>query len=53
MYKDYKVKIKMLQEQWLQLKMKFLLGYNMKTGREVDGEINNKYLVGAGPILAV
>ena len=24
------VKIKMLQEQYLQLKMKFLLGYNMK-----------------------
>ena len=24
------VKIKMVQEQWLQLKIKFLLGYNMK-----------------------
>ena len=30
-YKEYEVKIKMVQEQWLQLKMKFLLGYNMKT----------------------
>ena len=29
-YKKYEVKIKMLQEQWLQLKMKFLLRYNMK-----------------------
>ena len=28
-YKEYEVKIKMVQEQWLQLKMKFLLGYNM------------------------
>ena len=29
-YKEYKVKIKMVQEQWLQLKMKFLLDFNMK-----------------------
>ena len=29
-YKEYEVKIKIVQEQWLQLKMKFLLGYNMK-----------------------
>ena len=29
MYKDYDVKIKMVQEQWLQLKMTFLLGYNL------------------------
>ena len=29
-WKEYKVKIKMVQEKWLQLKMKFLLGYNMK-----------------------
>ena len=28
--KEYERKIKMVQEQWLQLKMKFLLGYNMK-----------------------
>ena len=27
--KQYEDKIKMVQEQWLQLKMKFLLGYNM------------------------
>ena len=32
MYKDYKFKIKMLQKQWLQLKMKFLWGSNMKIG---------------------
>ena len=30
-YKEYEVKIKMAQEQLLQLKMKFLLGFNMKT----------------------
>ena len=28
--KEYEVKIKMVQEQWLQIKMKFLLGYTMK-----------------------
>ena len=28
-YKLYEVKIKMVQKQWLQLKI-FLLGYNMK-----------------------
>ena len=28
MFKNYKAK-KMVQEQWLQLKMKFLSGYNM------------------------
>ena len=30
MHKEYEIKIKMVQEQWLQLKMKYLLGYNMK-----------------------
>ena len=30
MYKDYKFKKKMVQEQWLQLKMKSLWGFNMK-----------------------
>ena len=29
-YKQYEVKTKMVQEQLLQVKMKFLLGYNMK-----------------------
>ena len=29
-YKENEVKIKIVQEQWLQLKIKFLLGYNMK-----------------------
>ena len=28
--KEYEIKTKMVQEQWLQLKIKFLLGYNMK-----------------------
>ena len=28
-YKEYEIKIKMVYEQWLQLKM-FLLGYSMK-----------------------
>ena len=28
-YKEYEVKIKMVQEQWLQLKLEFLLGYNV------------------------
>ena len=29
-YKEYEVKIKMVQKQWLQPKMNLLLGYNMK-----------------------
>ena len=29
-YKEYEIKTKMVQEHWLQLKMKFLLGYNME-----------------------
>ena len=29
-YKEYEGKIKMVQDQWLQLKMMFLSGYNMK-----------------------
>ena len=29
MSKEYEIKTKMVQEQWLQLKM-FLLGYNLK-----------------------
>ena len=28
--KEYKIQTKMEQEQWLQLKMLFLLGYNLK-----------------------
>ena len=28
--KEYEIKTKMEQQQWLQLKMLFLLGYNMK-----------------------
>ena len=30
MYKEYEIKIKMTQVQWLEPKMKFLLGYNVK-----------------------
>ena len=29
-YKEYKVKIKMVQEQWVQLKVKFVLGHNIE-----------------------
>ena len=29
-YKEYEIKIKLLQVQWQQLKIKFLVGYNMK-----------------------
>ena len=36
-YKEYKVKVKMVQEQWLQLKMKFLLVYYMKMFIEWEG----------------
>ena len=28
--KEYEIKKKLVQEQWLQLKMMFLLGYNLK-----------------------
>ena len=28
--KEYEIKTKMEEEQWLQLKMLFLLGYNLK-----------------------
>ena len=28
--KEYEIKIKMEQKQWLQLQMLFLLGYNLK-----------------------
>ena len=29
-YKEYEIKIKIVQEQWLQLNMKFFLDYKMK-----------------------
>ena len=29
-HKEYKIKRKMVQKHWLQLKMKFLLGYDMR-----------------------
>ena len=29
-YKEYEIKTEILQEEWLQPKMKFLLGYNTK-----------------------
>ena len=46
-YKEYKVKIKKVQEHWIQLRMKFLLGYKMKIlcGDELSVE-KAKYLVG-------
>ena len=30
MSKEYKIKTKMIEDQWLHLKMTFLLGYNLK-----------------------
>ena len=30
MSEEYEIKAKIVQEQWLQLKMMFLLGYNLK-----------------------
>ena len=30
MSKEYKIKTKMIEAQWLHLKMTFLLGYNLK-----------------------
>ena len=29
-YKEYEMKTNIVQEQWLQLKMKFLLGYDIE-----------------------
>ena len=29
-YEEYEIKTKIVQEQWLQLKIKFLFNYNMK-----------------------
>ena len=50
--KEYKIKTKMEQE-WLQLKMTFLLGYNLKISIEWGGETDfwwgeDKNLVGEG-----
>ena len=42
-YKEYEIKTKMVQEQLLQLRMKFLFVYNMKTVIYLRG---NKNLVG-------
>ena len=36
-YKEYAVTMKMVQEQWLQLKMKFLLVYYMKNFIKWEG----------------
>ena len=38
-YKEYEVKIKVVQEQWLQLKMKFFLGCNMRWDKNVVGTV--------------
>ena len=37
-YKEYEVKIKVVQEQWLQLKMKVILGCNMRWDKNVVGK---------------
>ena len=47
MYKDYKLKIKMVEEQWLKLKMKSLWGSNMKmVGNEPLIKGNNNLVKG-------
>ena len=38
MYKEHEIETKMRQEQWLKLKMKFLLGYNTKIVASEGGE---------------
>ena len=38
-YKEYKVKIKMALEQWLQLKNMFLLGYSMKNSGGMEERV--------------
>ena len=45
-YKGYEANIKVVQEQWLQLKIKFLLSYNIKI--VIDGPLvgEDKYSVG-------
>ena len=51
MYKDYKFKIKMVQEQWLQLKTKSLWGSNIELLSRVGDEPltrGNKNLVEGG-----
>ena len=52
MYKDYKCKVKMVQKQWLQLKMRSLWGSNMKIVIYSRGNEplmgGNKNLVGGG-----
>ena len=50
-YKEYKVKIKMVQEQWLQLKMKFLLDFNMKIIIEWGGWGGGGSTFGRGSLL--
>ena len=42
-FKENEVNMKMVQEQWLQLKIKFLLGYNMKIAI-YWGEINLRWM---------
>ena len=50
-HKEYEVEIKMVMEQWLQLKVKFLLGYDMRifiywVELTFDLRESNKNLVG-------
>ena len=55
-YKEYEVKIKMVKVQWLQLKVKLLVGYNMKiviyygVWPQVDGSKKNFFGGGGGEL---
>ena len=54
-YERYEIKIKMVKEQLLQLKMKFLLGYNLKIGiqLEEDKKLVGEFTGGVGKIFQV
>ena len=54
-YERYEIKIKMVKEQLLQLKMKFLLGYNLKIGIQLedDKKLVGEFTGGVGKIFQV
>ena len=52
-YKEFQIKIKMVQEQLLQLKMKFLLGFNVDICYLVGGWLVESLLGGDEQILLV
>ena len=53
-YKEYEVKIKMVQEQWLKLKIKFVIGLQHENRYLVGGELTfdkGEYKFGGGSLL--